>query len=457
MERYEAYKDSGIEWLGEIPVGWEVVPIKFNLSMRVTDGPHETPEFINEGVPFISAEAIKNDRIDFGKKRGNISWEDHHRYSMKYKPKRGDVYMVKSGATTGNLARVETDIEFNIWSPLAALRPEAKFLLTDFLFFFMKSRVFLTAVELGWNYGTQQNIGMNVIENLRMVRPPLREQTAIANYLDSKTEEIDALIAQKERLLELYEEEKTAIINHAVTKGIDPTAELKDSGIEWLGKIPVAWEVKKTKYLLKKNRGAIKAGPFGSQIKNSDLTPLGEFKVYTQRNVLDENYAKGEDRIDYAKFNALKEFEVKPGDILFTTRGTIGRCSVFPSDMQRGVLHPCLIRIQIDEQLVLPEWIVAYANNSSFFIENVKLESNSTIIDVIYGSTLKEVSLPIPPREEQIAIVQHIEGEIARIDAKIAKAQRIIELQKEYRTALISEVVTGKIKTLHLVTEEVQQ
>ena len=210
-------KDSGIPWLREIPVGWDVVPIKFNLAVPVTDGPHETPEFINDGVPFISAEAIKIDRIDFGKKRGNISWEDHLRYSMKYKPKVGDIYMVKSGATTGNLARVETDIEFNIWSPLAALRPKAAFLSTDFLFFFMRSRAFFTAVELSWNYGTQQNIGMNVIENLRMVRPPLQEQTAIVQHIEAETARIEAKIAKTQRIIELQKEYRTALISEAVT------------------------------------------------------------------------------------------------------------------------------------------------------------------------------------------------------------------------------------------------
>ena len=210
-------KNSGENWLGKIPTGWEVVPIKFNLAVPVTDGPHETPEFINDGVPFISAEAIKNDRIDFGKKRGDISWEDHHRYSMKYKPKIGDVYMVKSGATTGNLARVETDIEFNIWSPLAALRPKASILLTDFLYFFMKSRAFFAAVELGWNYGTQQNIGMNVIENLRMVRPPKREQASIVQYIETETARINAKIAKTQRIIELQKEYHTALISEVVT------------------------------------------------------------------------------------------------------------------------------------------------------------------------------------------------------------------------------------------------
>ena len=210
-------KDSSIGWLREIPVGWDVMPVKFNLAVPITDGPHETPEFINDGVPFISAESIKNDRIDFGKKRGNISWEDHHRYSMKYKPKVGDVYMVKSGATTGNLARVETDIEFNIWSPLAALRSNAAFLSTGFLFFFMKSRAFFTAVELGWNYGTQQNIGMNVIENLRMVRPPLREQITIVQHIEAETARIDAKITKTQRIIELQKEYRTALISDVVT------------------------------------------------------------------------------------------------------------------------------------------------------------------------------------------------------------------------------------------------
>lgn len=113
------------------------------------------------------------------------------------------------------------------------------------------------------------------------------------------------------------------------------------------------------------------------------------------------------------------------------------------------------MRIQIDRNLALEEWVINFVNNSSFFIENVKLESNSTIIDVIYGGTLKEIVLPVPSLKVQAAIIHHIETETARIDAKIAKTQRIIELQKEYRTALISEVVTGKIKVSHLAEKEI--
>ena len=192
-QAYPKYKPSGVDWLGDIPEHWEALAIKRITRIPVTDGPHETPELLDEGIPFISAEAIKNDKIDFGKMRGFISAEDHARFSRKYRPQRGDIFLIKSGATTGNVAFVDTDEEFNIWSPLAAIRPDRKKALTAFIFFFVKSKNFFQSIELGWSYGTQQNIGMNVIENIPIALPPLLEQCAIAAFLDQETGRIDAL------------------------------------------------------------------------------------------------------------------------------------------------------------------------------------------------------------------------------------------------------------------------
>lgn len=180
-------KDSGIEWIGEIPEGWEVVKLKRNVSTPVTDGPHETPTLVDVGIPFASAEAIKNSKIDFNYVRGYITLEDHEKYSKKCKPKKNDILLIKSGATTGELAIVETDKEFNIWSPLALIRTDENYGVPKYNFYFLKSEAFKISVVLNWNYGTQQNIGMKVIENLYIVRPPLPEQQAIAGYLDRKT------------------------------------------------------------------------------------------------------------------------------------------------------------------------------------------------------------------------------------------------------------------------------
>jgi type I restriction enzyme S subunit len=197
------------------------MPIKFALSIPITDGPHETPELYDEGIPFISAESIKNDQIDFDKKRGYISLEEHKRFSRKYKPQYGDVYMVKSGATTGNVARVETNQEFNIWSPLAVLRPNTDVIKTNFLFYAMKSKPFFYSVELSWSFGTQQNIGMGVISNIRIVLPPPSEQQAIAQFLDRETAKIDTLIAKTRNSIEKLKEYRTALISAAVTGKID--------------------------------------------------------------------------------------------------------------------------------------------------------------------------------------------------------------------------------------------
>ena len=213
-------KDSGVEWLGEIPKHWISTKIKNMLSTPVTDGPHETPEFLYEGVPFVSAEAISKGYINFNKIRGHISLEDNKKYSQKYSPKLHDVYMIKSGATTGITAIVEDRIDFNIWSPLAVFRANSR-LNPYYLLNYLRSSNFQKAVELYWSYGTQQNIGMNVLENLDISIPPIEEQNDIANYLDDKISKIDNLITKATKAIDLLKERRTALISAVVTGKID--------------------------------------------------------------------------------------------------------------------------------------------------------------------------------------------------------------------------------------------
>ncbi len=215
-----AMKDSGVEWLGDIPEGWIVTKIKNMLATPVTDGPHETPEFLDEGVPFVSAEAISKGYINFNKIRGHISQEDNKKYSQKYSPELHDVYMIKSGATTGITAIVDDRVDFNIWSPLAVFRSNVN-LEPYYLLNYLRSANFQKAVELYWTYGTQQNIGMNVLENLYISIPPLQEQQAIASHLDDKTSKIDKLITKSTKAIDLLKEKRTALISSVVTGKID--------------------------------------------------------------------------------------------------------------------------------------------------------------------------------------------------------------------------------------------
>ena len=205
--------------LGYIPKGWHICKTLYILSMAITDGPHTTPELFDTGVPFISAEAIScgNGGIDFSHMRGYISEEFYKECCKKYIPQRNDIYMIKSGATTGRVSMVETDERFTIWSPLAVFRTNSNKMLPRYLFYFLQSDAYQKQVELGWTYGTQQNIGMRTLEQLKLCVPPMNTQIQIAEYLDNNCTAINSLIDSKINLIDDLEEYKKALIFEVVT------------------------------------------------------------------------------------------------------------------------------------------------------------------------------------------------------------------------------------------------
>jgi len=211
-------KPSGVEWLGEVPEHWEVKRLKQVVAVPITDGPHETPVFLDEGIPFISAEAVSAGWIDFTKARGCISHDDNLRFSQKYSPELGDIYMVKAGATTGVTALVTERVDFNIWSPLAAIRCGSS-LLPSYLLNFLRSRPFQEAIALGWSFGTQQNIGMGVLGNLHCLVPPHEDQERIVEHV--RIAGAGTLIAEAESAITLLQERRSALISAAVTGQID--------------------------------------------------------------------------------------------------------------------------------------------------------------------------------------------------------------------------------------------
>jgi type I restriction enzyme S subunit len=429
-KRYPSYKESGIKWMGNIPTHWDSPALKRILKIPITDGPHETPEFLDEGIPFISAEAIKNKKIDFSKKRGFISREDHQKYSRKYCPKKGDIYLVKSGATTGNVAMVETEKVFNIWSPLAAIRPDSNMALTNFVFYFLQSAQFFQAIESGWSYGTQQNIGMGVIENIAVALPSLEEQRAIADFLDRETERIDTLIAKKERLIELLAEKRTALISHAVTKGLNPDAPMQDSGVPWLGQVPAHWEIIRSKWLFELRK--TKAKPNDQQITVSQkYGPIyqEEFVKIEGRRVM--KVIKGADILQH----------IEPNDFVISMRsfeGGIELCNY------RGCVSSAYV-VLIPSKLVHKDFF-AYLFKSNQFIQ--ALQSTTNLVRdgqaIRYGHfTL--IDLPVIPLHEQAQIAAYLDRETQTINKLIHKSEEIINRLVEYRTALISAAVTGKI------------
>jgi len=214
-------KDSGVEWLYQYPAHWTDLPLKRWVAVKITDGPHETPDLVTEGVDFISAEAVSNGRIDFDKRRGFISPELHAYYCRKCKPVRDDILMCKSGATTGKLARVDVDFEFSIWSPLAVVRSHRSRILPRFLEMTLGSEYVQKQIKRTWSAGTQPNISMGDLEQLYVVAPNIEEQAKILADVDEEAGGFDALIAKVREAIERLQELRTALISAAVAGKID--------------------------------------------------------------------------------------------------------------------------------------------------------------------------------------------------------------------------------------------
>ena len=216
---YESYKDFKLKWLGDfnIPEKWNRIQVKSFVSIPVVDGPHESPELFDNGIPYISATAIENSKIDFSLKRGFISEKYCNECDKRYKPMRDDILMIKLGATTGQVAIVETDERFNIWVPLAAIRCNKNIALPKFVFYSFQSDYCLKQMEMSWTFGTQQTLGVSSIERLKIFLPNVETQKTIADYLDKKCTAIDTAIEQKQKLIEKLTEYKKSLIYECVT------------------------------------------------------------------------------------------------------------------------------------------------------------------------------------------------------------------------------------------------
>lgn len=212
--------DGDVPGWPKIPKHWQRKSLKTVLDTPMCDGPHTTPSFVKEGVPFVSAEGAHDGRVFVKDCRGLISRELHEEYCKRLKPQKGDIFIVKSGSTTGKTVMVDVDDEFSVWSPLALVRVGEK-IDARYLFNFLTSVYFQREVQDNWSFGTQPNIGMGVLKNLYVLVPPREEQVGIVRYVDALSAKTDKAIAAVTRQIGLLKEYRTRLISDAVTGRID--------------------------------------------------------------------------------------------------------------------------------------------------------------------------------------------------------------------------------------------
>jgi type I restriction enzyme S subunit len=443
---YPVYKDSGVEWLGEIPAHWEVKRLKWVVSQI---GSGKTPKggsqiYSSSGVIFLRSQNIHFDGLRLEDVVYIDDVIDKEMASTRVMPQ--DVLLNITGASLGRCSIIPSDFPAaNVNQHVCIIRPIQKSIQPSFLLSAIASNTIQAQIFSLENGTSREGLTFSQIANLVLAVPSnLSEQNAIASFLDRETAKIDALIAKKERLIELLQEKRTAIINHAVTKGLDPTVPLEDSGVDWLGEVPAHWEVKRIKYLAIGQDCGIQMGPFGGMLKDLSVEETG-FKVYGQENTINDDFTAGHRWITYKQLWEMARYAVRKGDLLLTRKGSIGKCRVVPDDVTPGIIDSDTIRVRVNEDQIFKGFLVRLMHEAWYLQEQIVWNSRGAILTGLNTTTIAELRVAVPPLTEQKEIVAYLDRETTKIDALIAKIREGIEKLKEYRTALISAAVTGKI------------
>jgi type I restriction enzyme S subunit len=425
-KRYSAYNDSGIEELGEVPTHWKITKLRWYLSLRSGD-------YISNTDFDIEADDSKSFPV--------IGGNGVAGFSALYNVCQPTIAIGRVGALCGNIHLINE----NSWVTDNAL------LITNWREF-EREYLGLLLTVMNLNKQASQNaqplITGSLVKNQIAALPPVTEQKAIASFLDRETAKIDALIAKKERLIELLQEKRTAIINHAVTKGLDPTMPLEDSGVDWLGEVPAHWKVLSVRRLA----GVIEQG--WSPVAEDRLSSEDEWGVIKLSAVSQGLFRPEEHKTLPENMEADQRYEIKAGDFLVTRANTpnlVGDVCVVSNTRPHLMLSDLVYRVFVDDNRVsrkyLCYWFLCRAGR--YQIKRDARGSSLSMVKVSQNS-IRSWLVALPPFLEQQAIASYLDREIAKIDALIAKIREGIEKLKEYRTALISSAVTGKIDVREL-------
>ena len=328
---------------------------------------------------------------------------------------------------------------------LIVIRPKSEEVIGTYLHFLFISTEFRSLGESHmYGAGGQKRVPDTFVRNFATAFPPPNEQEQIASFLDGETSKIDALVGEQRRLIELLKEKRQAVISHAVTKGLNPNAPLKPSGIEWLGDVPEHWEMMRVKHLTR----SIEQG-WSPQCEGFPVDDESEWGVLKVGCVNSGTFNAHENKVLPADLEPIPSLAISTGDLLISranTRELVGRAAVAIKDYPKLMLCDKLYRLRLKPETASSLFLSLYLGSSEARgpIELGATGASASMVN-IGQSTILELEIAVPPIDEQFAIEFAIHGEIEKIDALTAEAERGIELLQERRTALISAAVTGKI------------
>lgn len=440
LRPYPNLHDSRIEWLGEIPSHWEIVRLGAlfqEVSEEGCDGLPILSVSIHQGV---SDKELSEEELDRKVSRS----EDTSKY-IRVQP--GDLVYNMMRAWQGGFGSVSVA---GMVSPAYVVARPRKPLLTSYIEMLLRTPNAVEQMRRLSKGVTDFRLRLywDEFKSLKVALPPIDEQKAMADYLDRETAKIDALVAEQERLIALLAEKRRAVISHAVTKGLDPNALMKDSGIEWLGEIPAHWDIVPLKHLV-----TFKSG--GTPSKNEEAYWGGEFPWASAKDLKNETISDTALHLTDLAFREGVAALVDEGSVLVVVRGMI-LARTFPVCLTTApmAINQDLKAVQSGPRLSAEflAWSLRGTANESL----ARLDEAGHGTKALRMEAWSSLPLAVAPLSEQGSIVAFLARETARLDTLTAETDRAIALLKERRAALISAAVTGKIDVRDAVdTEEV--
>lgn len=434
--KWDVYPNKDVvkhEWFGKIPSHWDT--IKFKKATFFQEGPGlRNWQFTDEGVRVICVTNITEGGIDFSNYEKFISQDEYEESYRRFTVGSGDLLLSSSGNSWGKVAEY-TDDEKVILNTSTIRINELKDgkLLKRFIKWMLQSKSSREQLGLMMTGACQPNFGPSHLSDLIVTLPPMEDQHSISKYLDRETFRVNNLIIKKERQIKLLQEKRSAIISHAVTKGLNPDAKLKDSGVKWLGKIPEHWHIRRLKYCSTVNDESL--------AETTD--PAFELTYVDISSVDAVNGINKKLQMVFEEAPSRARRIVRNGDTIISTVRTYLRAIAPIEQVEENLI------VSTGFAVVRPRKIrskfLAYVLLSSYFVENVVSRSAGVSYPAINASELTTIKIPIPDDEEQLTISNTLDHEIRQIDSLIQKIKKSIELLEEYRISLITAAVTGKI------------
>ena len=446
---YPKYKPSGVEWLGEVPEHWEVKRLKGAATYWVSNvdkvaADDETPVRLCNYTDVYYHDQI---RPEMGLMETTATTQEIRRFGLQV----DDVLITKDSEDWSDIAVpalvVESAPDLVCGYHLAIVRPKEKKLLGRFLLRTFQAGAVNQQFQVAATGVTRYGLPKSSVGEACLPLPSRDEQRTIADFLDRETAKIDTLVAKKRTLIERLKEKRTALISRTITRGLppndaraaglDPHPKLKPTGIEWLGEVPEHWEVKRLKFIL--------AAPLKYGANEAAELDDPDLPRYVRITDIDENDGLREETFKSLPSKVAAEYLLRRGDLLFARSGaTSGKTFLYRTNWGACAYAGYLIRARIDEEKAVPEFVRHFTASTCYWQWLSSAFIQATIQNVS-AERYASLWVPLPPVREQAVSADFLNREAAKIDSMVAKIETAIERLQEYRTALITAAVTGKI------------